>query len=91
MKPSEYIAKGWCQGVAAKDDSGAMCYPEDSRAREWCLIGALIAVYPEANKTRQDVTTKLQHALGELGFAKWNDDPKRTKQEVIDLLESIGE
>ena len=91
MKPSEYITKGWCQGVAAEDENGRVCMPDASYAAKWCLIGACVAAYPERAGHRFQVATKLQHTLGNLHYAKWNDDPKRTKQEVIALLESIGE
>ena len=91
MKPSEYIAKGWCQGVAAKDGDGRVCMPDASYAAKWCLIGACIKAYPERTERRFQVATKLQHKLGNLHYAKWNDDPKRTQAEVIELLQSIGE
>ena len=91
MKPSQYIAKGWCQGVSAQDSNGHVCRNDAPYATNWCLIGALAAAYPERNEHRFNVTLNLQSKLGHLQFAKWNDDPKRTKQEVIALLESIGE
>ena len=90
-KPSDYIQRGWCQHASAVDRSGGFCMPNSPTATRWCLIGALIATYPERNQHREHVTTKLMHKLGHLQFARWNDDPKRTQAEVVAVLRAIGE
>ena len=91
MKPSEYIAKGWCQKYSALDSEGKLVWADSTSAVQWCLVGALRAAYEELPEQRRKVAGKLQAKLGHLQFSKWNDEPKRTKAEVIALLQSIGE
>ena len=90
-KPSDYIQRGWCQGVNAIGADGIWCLPNDPQAARWCLIGAMVAAYPESNAHREAMTTKLIHKLGHLQFARWNDQISRTQAEVVAMLESIGE
>ena len=91
MRPSEYIQRGWCQHVSAVDSGGDFCMPDSPTAARWCLIGALVAAYPERNQHREAVTTKLMRKLGHLQFARWNDTPGRTQAEVVTVLQAIGE
>ena len=90
-KPSQYIAKGWCQGMSAQEVSGESCNANDSNAMSWCLIGSLQAAYPTRDEAFEKVVNKLVKKLDTIALAKWNDDPKRTQAEVIELLQSIGE
>lgn len=91
MKPSKYIRKGWCQGVSARDNRGHSCSPISTSATQWCLIGALNAAYPEHNKYREKIVSKLILRITHLRFAEWNDNPKRTQAEVVAVLQAIGE
>ncbi len=91
MKPSQYIAKGWCQGRSALDSEGKFVFAESTSAIQWCLIGALRVAYNESREQSYKVIKKLEVKLGYPGLSIWNDDPKRTKAEVIALLQSIGE
>lgn len=97
-KPSEYIQKGWCQHVNAKDRKGEVCGPFDPMAERWCLVGALHAAYSEDTMLRERATSRLFKAIAKEsgGFegytlAAWNDTIKRTQAEVVALLQSIGE
>lgn len=74
---------GWIQGAYAKDSFGKIGRVQSIPApqlRETCVIGALIAVdaYGELEVLRE--------SLGVIAVADWNDDPKRTKSEVIAAL-----
>lgn len=91
MKPSRYIAKGWCQGTSAKNASGEACNAIAKTATSWCLIGALQAAYPTRNEAFEKAVDKLIKKLDTTALAKWNDKPKRTQAEVLQLLQSIGE
>lgn len=99
MKPSELLrSKGWCQGALALDAQGGTVQPGDPNAVAHCMVGSYWAVYRTslfgATGTSSDmVRYKLAHHLGiRLGdLTKWNDDPKRTKDEVIAALEAVGE
>ena len=91
MKPSQYIQRGWCRGATALDFTGNPCLPLSSSARQWCLIGAIGAAYPEDFQVRIKVADAIELMLNTHQFAQWNDDPKRTQAEVVELLQSIGE
>ena len=91
MKPSEYIKKGWCQGQLAKDAYGIGTEPNYTSATRWCLYGAILAAYNEEILKRVDIIDKLYEKLPVDSMALWNDAPKRTREEVIKLLESVGE
>ena len=91
-KPSDYIKKGWCQGSSARYSDGITCNPESLHAEQWCLHGSVIAAYQEDFAKREGVCEKVYDKLPKgFGMAVWNDDPRRTQQQVIKLLESIGE
>lgn len=90
MLPSEYVAKGWCQGYSARDADGEFVDPASDHACCWCLIGAL-----EASCASQSLTSKewrlvwenLCRAIGTFEAADWNDDPDRSQAEVIAALQ----
>ena len=92
-KPSDYIRKGWCKNTNALDDNGYSCEPTAPYAVKWCLAGAVCAAYKDDTPKREHAFDKVLAAIApqSLFVAYWNDQPKRTKEEVIALLESIGE
>ena len=68
--------KNWCQGALALDSDGQPT--EDYRnAASCCLIGSLLAVFPDA-LIREESNRKL---------SLWNDSPDRTKDQVVRFLE----
>jgi len=85
MKPSDYIRKGWCQGHNLEIRDGV---------QHCCIYGAIELAYPgkELGKIeyRASIARKVLDKTGLL-VSEFNDTPGRTQQEVIDLLESIGE
>lgn len=88
MKPSEYIRKGWTKRAYAIDERGHATDALDPEACKWCLLGAL-----DVSQCTLEDCNKVFKVLKERGFAcagMWNDDPVRTQQEVIELLESCG-
>jgi len=89
MKPSEYIRKGWCQGTLSRTEDGTPTYLSNDAPAKWCLMGAIQQAY-DRDVVHNPVYEKLVSLLSE-GVPNWNDAPGRTQQEVIDLLESIGE
>jgi hypothetical protein len=90
MKPSDYIRKGWTQGAYARDSDGTPIYPKSIKAVCWCPVGAICAAYYDNPAKRIKTLYSLKSFVGE-SPAIWSDAPERTQQEVIDLLESIGE
>lgn len=100
MKPSEYIRQGWCQGAVARNATGVPCQPTHRDATAWCLYGAINKTYPEDTEQRTRIMDRIRHILRAQRFihvddpaslALWNDHPKRTQQEVIQLLQQVGE
>ncbi len=90
MKPSDYIRKGWCQESFAKTKTGNIVYGDDPAAVCWCLDGAIDAACGRLHSDeKENITAKLREKID--NYIGWNDTPGRTQQEVIDLLESIGE
>ena len=89
----ELVYQGWCQGVDARDARGERCAPWHRDARSWSVLGALVA--SEGNDP--DVRAHSSAAVAELGQAvallaeaagirtlqAWNDEPGRTRDEVL--------
>lgn len=90
IEARQKISEGWTQGAYARmsnevDDGGKVS--ADSRlATCWCSVGAVSAVSPRPYETLR----KLKETLGGVSTAdiiQWNDDPTRTKEEVLDLFD----
>jgi hypothetical protein len=84
---------GWCQGSYYIDNKGqAVWDAEDVKPPSLggcCLNGALDLVDTEGLKTRTDaeyLLTKVAKSKNKYNIAEWNDNPKRTKEQVLDLL-----
>lgn len=97
MKPSDYVKKGWCQHSSALSADGTVVSPSDGQAQRWCLLGALDAAYADSEvRHKVDVIDALCRKFiygvaSGLTLIAWNDAPARTQQDVIDLLQSVGE
>lgn len=79
MKPSEVIKKyGWIQGAMGNRDIG------------YCLMGAMYAAAKRNSDEFYRIFKKLNRKVAKAPL-DWNDNPKRTKEEVINMLESIGQ
>ena len=89
MKPSQYIAKGWCKEVSAKAVTGGQCKPRSSKAAKWCIYGAIERAYRDKEKQKEVISSLLNANIGE-SIAAWNDR-QTSKKTVIELLQSIGE
>ena len=76
----------WTKGVFARDSEGHSCSPCTPFAVCWCLFGAI-------RKAGNNVSTKAVDAMCSLipvtgSHAAWQDEPERTHQEVLDLLDT---
>lgn len=86
-----YIEKGWCRGQFARteDGEGALAVSED--ARSWCALGAIeratFEVPMQSYASRGAAERLLREAAGVRSdfdaTTAWNDDPERTKEEVL--------
>ena len=97
MKPSEYIEKGWTQGEIARNESGYCVPASDPDAVCWCAVGAIGAAYPidktmhpDYLEARDSIRRVLSESGVECSISEWNDDPRRTKEEVLDLFRKAG-
>ncbi len=85
----QLIAFGWCRGCDARDAVGTAVPPGDPTATEWSLLGALGLVAAHGDVALDELATALA-ALAELiadpSLSHWNDQPCRTKEEVLATL-----
>lgn len=82
------IERGWCKQILAKDQDGANVEAKSLEACTWCLEGALEAEGVEAYNETIPLNIFLRNLLGtDRSLYQWNDDPRRTKQEVLALLD----
>jgi len=91
LKSAKWLEEnGWCQGE--------FCFGSDDCPTACCLIGVLNFistgnarhVNDETNLARNCIHNKLDKKYLIYGIDSWNDDEKRKKQEVIDLLEEAA-
>ena len=87
--------KGWTQGAFARDRDGVPCPYCYSQADSFCVTGAILVVSaPHAEDFAPvgvQVLDNVVMALHGLRLSKWNDEPERTEQDVLNLLkEQVG-
>jgi hypothetical protein len=87
-----FVESGWCQGAAARDDSGNPIKPESALARSWSATGALTRAWRESGRDDETGLRALQFANLALSAAvhavptAWNDTPGRRQHEVLEAL-----
>jgi hypothetical protein len=90
MEARPWIDKGWCQQWLSVDARGRACDTLGGKAVAWCAIGAVTKVtdWPAAGN---EALRYLAQAIGkgdatnDIGI--WNDDPDRTKEEVLEAYD----
>jgi hypothetical protein len=94
-KPSEIVAKGWCQGKSAANKHGRVCSVWNKNATNFCLLGAISKAYPDQKLERTNIYQYLGNKLKVnnqlISLVTWNDTSGRTQAEVVAVLQSIGE
>ena len=84
----------WTQGVMARDASGQKSQaPWSPHAVCWCLEGAIQRAsdatrFEARTATPRDVLLAIEKEVGQKA-ARWNDDPSRTQEEVLALLDRM--
>jgi len=86
------IDKGWCQGVSSRNRQGNPVVSYSDEASHWCLIGSVHAKLPIPSpsiiSSIFDIITKLLADRNEKpDLAMYNDNPARTKEEILELLD----
>ena len=87
------IRQGWTQNTSARDVDGNPCMSQSSKAVCWCTLGALSAA--KVRDLPEDVRTIVYRSLevavkafgGPSDTARWNDEPHRTKEDVIEVFD----
>ena len=89
---------GWCQGSFYKGKNGERVYRDMLHDKEQlgccCLVGALRLVEADHDIYNQTVFNLcVQNKVVPLGtnLTTWNDEPGRTKEQVIKLLDKAIE
>jgi hypothetical protein len=95
-RAQDYVRQGWCQGADATDAFGEPVEPWSAEAVCWSLLGAIVAALdgPGSTTPHELARPALAEAMGALAdliyepsLARWNDDPLRSQQEVLTVLE----
>jgi hypothetical protein len=87
-----YLEKGWCRGSWARKADGSAEYIFSRKACSWCLEGALLKAENQPTWSSAGIETR-ELLLGMIpkykffGLQKWNDAKKRTKRQVLSLLD----
>lgn len=80
----EQITKdSWTKGSYSKDQKGEPCLLPYQVPTSWCAVGWILRVYPGQMEAMKSVVEKY---IPDDTLVKWNDDPKRTFEEVLDLF-----
>jgi hypothetical protein len=75
------IEQGWSQSAAFRSSDGAVTYIPDE-AVAWCAYGAICIGHVGTPHNLAHRT--LVNVIGEGGgLSIWNDDPSRTKEDVL--------
>jgi hypothetical protein len=92
-RASDLIRRGWTQHAESRDAAGAEVEPWQPTATCWSLLGALVAALEEVTDGGDLPLAQLADALDALALfvdsdslADWNDDPRRTRDDVIGVL-----
>jgi hypothetical protein len=89
------VAESWCRGADARDAFGAEVDPWAPQAASWSLLGAIVAALEkqaiEDGELPLDELAAVLYALAELietdSLVDWNDDPRQTQDNVLDVLD----
>ena len=75
---------GWCQGGTAFDANGVLTYALAKNAVSFCAGGAIIRASVDLGLVGNGSWDLVPRSLS--GIPSWNDDPGRTKTEVVARL-----
>ena len=89
------VAESWCYGADARDEDGIAVDPWAAAAASWSLLGAMVAALEqqaaEEGELPLDELAAALYALADLietdSLADWNDDPRQTQENVLDVLD----
>ena len=88
----ELVLSGWCQGASAQDEAGRSVEPSSAFARRWSAPGALERLWRRSDDGDGLVLEAYERACLALTATvrdvpqRWNDEPVRRLDEVLDAL-----
>jgi len=87
-------ASKWTTKTSARNAEGEACSPISKDAVCWCLSGAMLKCYPDTyyDHSWLEIERRLRNhlkILGEYSLLVWNDNPKRTFQDIRDLITTL--
>jgi|688.fasta_scaffold598302_3 hypothetical protein len=80
-------ATGWCQQEFARDKQSDIVDYRSEEACQFCILGAINRVYLDTKHHSILDNHLLQKGIHDV--VEWNDNPMRTKEEVIELLKEL--
>jgi len=94
-KAADLCAKGWTQGVMARDAKGKEVPASSPDAVCWCADGAMLAASGDGGIYRDGHTYRPARAASYSAFGcgpfEFNDAPNRTADEVIRALRAAAD
>jgi hypothetical protein len=89
------VAASWCCGADARDADGVEVDPWAVQAASWSLLGAIVAALEdqavEDGELPLDELAAVLYALAGLietdSLVDWNDDPRQTQENVLEVLD----
>lgn len=80
----------WAQEQFARDKYGNATSVYSGTAKSFCLIGAVDRCYMKATKYRSVLRRIHDNIPADTNILRWNDDPKRTHAEVLELVTRLN-
>ena len=90
----------WTKNAYARDQHGKPVRPNDPSATSWCLEGAISRVYGKDFTARKYASESVILYYTETEtwnpwvkadvIATWNDSPKRSYKDIVELLKNTG-
>ena len=88
IKLREIIEWGWCQEEYALSDKGTPVSAGSKKACSWCITGGMMKVTRTSlyGPRAHDLAHYLQKAANNLDLIGWNDEKRRKKQQVVNMI-----
>ena len=92
-RAANIVDAGWCQGFHAVDAYGEGCLSNDKAAVRFCAIGAIHRAVCDEDlppRTSRLAIVAMENALGCCAVGMWNDDERRTADEVSGMMRELA-
>lgn len=87
----ELLSMGWTQETYARDADHAACEPAAPQAVCFCVLGACVKVEVETGHNPVNLFLSEIKRAGYLDVPTYNDDPERTKEDILGLCDKVIE